>query len=88
MRRRDAHQRSALCRQLRVLLDESMPHMAGHAKPGYLVDLSPALQKLNQAGSLGSGQLDISLVAVPYGHRESRGKTITVERLEVGVARF
>lgn len=68
--------------------DESMPHMAGHPKPGYLVDLSPALQKLNQAGSLGSGQLDISLVAVPYGHRESRGKSITVERLEVGVARF
>jgi hypothetical protein len=46
------------------------------------------LQKLNQGGSLGSGQLDISLVAVPYAHREARGKTITVERLEVGVARF
>jgi tyrosinase len=66
-----------------------MSHDAGAGRPktGFLVDLTSTLRKLNQAGSLPPDQLDVSFVAVPYGRRESTGH-LTLQRLELGVARF
>lgn len=62
--------------------------MTERPKAGYLVDMTPTLKKLNQAASLPSGQVDVSLVPVPYAHREAAGQSLTVGRLEAGLARF
>jgi tyrosinase len=61
--------------------------MSGRPKTGYLVDITSTLRKLNQAGSLSSEKVDVSFVAVPYGNREAKGH-LTLQRLELGVARF
>jgi tyrosinase len=61
--------------------------MSGRPKTGYLVDITPTLRKLNQAGSLSSDKVDVSFVAVPYGKRESKGH-LALQRLELGVASF
>jgi tyrosinase len=55
---------------------------------GLLVDVKPTLEKLNQAGSLSTSQLQVSLLPVPYARREAAGKHVTVGRLELAVARF
>jgi len=73
--------------------DESMksePGMAmtGRPKAGYLVDVTPTLRKLGQAGSLGGGQLDVTLVPVPYDRRQAPGQHVTLGRLELGIAQF
>jgi tyrosinase len=60
----------------------------GRPKAGYLVDLTPTLQKLNQGGSLSGGQLDVTLVPVPFEERTPTTQRLTIGRLEVGVARF
>jgi tyrosinase len=59
----------------------------GRPKTGYLVDLTPALQKLSQAGSLPSDKVNVSFVAVPYGRREASGH-LTLQRLELAAVRF
>lgn len=59
----------------------------GRPKTGFLVDLTSTLRRLNQGGSLPSDQVDVSFVAVPYGRREATGH-LTLQRLELGVARF
>ena len=55
---------------------------------GVLVDVTATLQKLNQAGSLGSKQMQVSLVPVPYAGRPAAGEQLTVARLELSVAKF
>ena len=62
--------------------------MTARPKAGYLVDVTPTLRKLNQGGSLSSGQLEITLVPVPYESRPITSQRVTLGRLEVGVARF
>ncbi|HVP55383.1 MAG TPA: tyrosinase family protein [Candidatus Eisenbacteria bacterium] len=57
-------------------------------KAGYLIDFTPTFRKLNQAGSLPSGQLDVSFVPVGYQHRETAGQSLTVGRIEAALARF
>jgi hypothetical protein len=54
---------------------------------GFLVDVKPTLQKLNQAGSLPS-QLQVSLVPVPYERRELVRGTVKLGRIELAVAKF
>jgi tyrosinase len=55
---------------------------------GFLIDATPTLQKLNQAGSLSSNEAQVSLVPVPYAHRQVTGEQLTLRRLELAVARF
>jgi tyrosinase len=55
---------------------------------GFLVDVTPTLQKLKQAGSLSSNQAQVTLVPVPYTRREAAGEHLTLGRLELAVARF
>ena len=62
--------------------------MPGAPLTGFLVDVTPTLQKLNQAGSLSSNQAQVSLVPVPYERRETAGEHLTLGRLELAVARF
>jgi tyrosinase len=60
---------------------------AGTAKAGYLVDVTPTLRILGQAGSL-SSTLDVSLVPVPYSRRQAVGERLTLNRLELGIGAF
>lgn len=64
-------------------------HAAMAAKPKlrYLVDVTDTVRKLNQGGSL-SADVDITLVAVPVENREVETRTVTLNRIELGVARF
>jgi tyrosinase len=62
--------------------------MTGRPKAGYLVDVTPTLRKLGQAGSLGGGQLEVTLVPVPYERRAAEGQRVTLGRLELGLAQF
>ena len=66
----------------------AMHDMAGHGKPGYLVDMTPALRKLSQAGSLSPGSVNISLVPVPFPGREAGGLRFTIGHLELAVAQY
>ncbi len=66
----------------------AMPNMAGHPKPGYLVDVTPTLRKLSQAGSLSAAQVDVSVIPVPYEGRQATGQPLALDRLELGIARF
>ena len=65
-------------------------HEAGTAAPltGFLIDVKPTLQRLNQAGSLSTSQLQVSLLPVPYEGRQAAGEHLTIGRLELAVARF
>jgi tyrosinase len=54
---------------------------------GFLVDVKPTLQKLNQAGSLTS-QVLVSLVPVPYERREPVSGIVKLGRIELAVANF
>ncbi|HEV2176785.1 MAG TPA: tyrosinase family protein [Terriglobia bacterium] len=64
------------------------PGMSGAPLTGFLVDVTPTLQKLNQAGSLTASETQVSLVPVPYARREAAGEQLTLGRLELAVARF
>jgi len=55
---------------------------------GFLVDVSETLQKLNQAGSLSSNHVQVSMVPVPYARRQAAGEQLTLGRLELAVVRF
>jgi tyrosinase len=75
--------------------DESgMKDHGGAAEPasapltGFLVDATPTLQKLNQAGSLSTSRVQVTLVPVPYTHNQSAAEHLTLGRLELAVARF
>jgi tyrosinase len=58
------------------------------AKLSYLVDVSPTIRKLSQAGSL-SPDLDVTLVTVPIeANRPVETPKVTLGRLELAVARF
>jgi tyrosinase len=58
------------------------------AKLSYLVDVSPTIRKLSQAGSL-SPDLDVTLVTVPIeANRPVETQKVTLGRLELAVARF
>ncbi len=71
-----------------MFFDNSMHDMAGHGKPAYLVDVTPAIRKLSQAGSLPQGQVDVSLLPVPFPGREAAGQRITIGHLEVAIAQY
>jgi tyrosinase len=55
---------------------------------GFLIDATPTLQKLNQAGSLPASPMQVSLVPVPHAGDQAPGAEITLGRLELAVARF
>jgi tyrosinase len=55
-------------------------------KPGFLIDVTPTLRKLSQAGSL-PAETAITLVPIPYAHRPAAGR-LALERLELGIARY
>ena len=65
-----------------------MKDMPAHEKLGYLVDITPALRQLNQAGSLPSGQIDVTLLPVPYARREAKGQKLAIEKLELSIAQI
>lgn len=67
---------------------EGAAEMPGRPKTGFLVDVTQTLQKLNQAGSLSPTEMNVSFVPVPYSRREAAGELLTLQRLELGVARF
>ena len=54
---------------------------------GFLIDVKPLLEKLNQAGSL-SSQMQVSLLPVPFARRQAVGEQVTLGRLELAVAHF
>jgi tyrosinase len=57
-------------------------------KLSYLVDVTPTIRKLSQAGSL-APDLDVTLVTVPIEeNRPAETQKVTLGRLELGVARF
>ena len=60
----------------------------GRPRAGFLVNITPTLRKLSQAGSLAGESVDVSLVAVPYEHREAAGQQFTVGRLDLKIASF
>jgi tyrosinase len=66
----------------------AMKDMTGHGKPGYLVDVTPTLRKLRQGGTLASGEVNVTLVPVPYPGREAAGLKLTLGQLDVGVANY
>ena len=61
---------------------------AGRPKAGFVVNITPTLRKLSQAGSLPGGALDVTLVPVPYERREAAGQQITLGRLDLKVVSF
>ncbi|HMD98693.1 MAG TPA: tyrosinase family protein [Terriglobia bacterium] len=67
---------------------EGAAGMSAAPLTGFLVDATPTLQKLNQAGSLSSNEVQVSLVPVPYARRQATGERLTLRRLELAVARF
>jgi tyrosinase len=60
----------------------------GRPKAGFLVDITPTLRKLNQAGSLPASSVGVNLVPVAYEHREAAGEQLTLGRLELKVVSF
>jgi tyrosinase len=62
-----------------------MPGMADHPKPGFVINATPTVRRLSQAGALPT-DTQLSLVAVPFPGRKAAGQRITVERLELGIA--
>src|SRR5579862_1642144 len=56
----------------------AMKDMASHTKPGYLVDVTPTIRRLNQSGGLG-GQVSVSLVPVPYPGRKAAGQRLSLD---------
>lgn len=68
---------------------KAMAGMAGgeaHSKLGYVVDLTPTLQRLNQGGGLPASQLDLTLVPVAYEKRQAPNQRLSIERIELGIA--
>jgi tyrosinase len=61
---------------------------AGRPKVGFVVDVTATLRKLSQGGSLPAAEMDVSLVPVPYSHREAAGEKLTLGHLEVGITRY
>src|SRR5207248_11376916 len=59
---------------------------ASGVKYGFVVDLSPALRRLSQAGALPQAELDVTLVPVSYEKREAAGQRLSIEKLELGIA--
>jgi tyrosinase len=55
----------------------------GRPKAGFVVNISPTLRKLSQAGSLSGEKVDVSLVPTPYEGRQSEGQALTIGRLEL-----
>jgi tyrosinase len=60
----------------------------GRPKAGFLVDITPTLRKLNQAGSLPASSVGVNLVPVAYEHRKAAGEQLTLGRLELKVVSF
>jgi hypothetical protein len=50
------------------------------------VDMSGALRRLNQAGSLPAEGVDVTLVPVPYEKRDAAGQRLIIDRLALSVA--
>jgi tyrosinase len=67
---------------------KAMANMDMHEKLGYLIDITPTLRNLNQAGSLSASEVNFSLVTVPYEGREARsvGQRLSIEKLALTVA--
>ncbi len=65
-------------------------HMAMTTRPkaGYLIDVTPTLQKLSRGGGLSSGEVAVSLVPVPYANRQATAERLVIGRLELGIAQF
>jgi tyrosinase len=63
-----------------------MPGMPSDARVGFLVDLTPTVRRLNQAGSLGAETGNVTLVPVPYERRDPAGLRLIIERLALSVA--
>jgi tyrosinase len=71
-----------------AMKNHPMPSAAdGRPEVGFLVNITPTLRSLNQAGSL-SGAVDVSLIPVPYEHREAVGESLTLGHLDLAVAHF
>jgi len=60
--------------------------MPADMKFGYVVDLTPTVRRLSQAGALPSEQLDITLVPVHYEKREATGERLAIDKLELTIA--
>jgi tyrosinase len=71
-----------------ILNDQPALAKGGRPKAGYLVDMTPTLRKLGQAGSLSGPQVNVTLVPMPYVHREATAERLTLGHLALGIARF
>jgi tyrosinase len=60
----------------------------GRPKAGFLVNITPTLRKLSQAGSLTGEALDVTLVPMAYEHREAGGQQVTLGKLDLKLASF
>ena len=67
---------------------KAMAAMAGDHRGRYLVDITEAAQRLNKAGSLSPDRMDLTLVAVPYAHRQPKDQALTIQRVALATARF
>jgi tyrosinase len=67
---------------------KAMAGMSGPNNSQFFVDLTSTARKLNQAGSLTSGGLGITLVAVPYTHHEQHDQVLTIQRVVLATARL
>ena len=61
---------------------------AGRPKAGFIVNITPTLRKLSQAGSLTGEALDVTLVPVPYEHRSAVGQQVILGKLDLKLASF
>ena len=61
---------------------------AGRPKAGFIVNITPTLRKLSQAGSLSGKALDVTLVPVPYEHRNAVGQQVILGKLDLKLASF
>ncbi len=64
-----------------------MQVMGGEAKQlGFVVDLTPTLKRLSEAGGVQGPAVNITLVPVAYEKRQATGQTLTIEKLEFAIA--
>jgi tyrosinase len=67
---------------------EAKDAMPGRPKAGFLVNITPTLRRLSQAGSLSGTTLDVNLLPVPYERREASGQQLTMGKLDLKVVSF
>ncbi len=70
---------------------KGMPGMTGDHRPKFLVDITSTVQRLNRDGGFPQGQIDLTLIAVPYQHHRTQeipDEVVKIQSVSVATARF